>query len=56
MVAALRLIRVADQGTVVIHLFAGVVLMHIDTITVDIIGRVLDRIQSAGFGVLGNSD
>ena len=55
-VAALRRIGVADQGAVVVHLFAGVVLVHVDAVAHDVVGGVLDGVEPAGFGVLGNSD
>ena len=55
-VAALGGIGVADQGAVVVHLFAGVVFVHVDAIAYDFVGGVLDGIEPAGFGVLGNSD
>ena len=56
MVTTLRLISVADQSTVIVHLFAWVVLVHIDAIAHDFIGGVLDGIEPACFRVLGNSD
>lgn len=43
-IAALGLICVADQGPMEVHLFAWVVLVHIDTVPCDIIGGVLYRI------------
>ena len=55
-VAALRLICVVDQGAVEVHLLAWIVLMHVDAIARDVVGRVLDRVKTAGFWVLGNSD
>ena len=55
-ITALRLICVADQGAVVVHLFAWVVLVHVEAIAHDFIGGVLDGVKSAGFGVLGKSD
>ena len=55
-VAALRLSRVAEQGTVIVHLFAGVVLVHVDAVAHDFVGGVLDGIEAAGFGVLGDAD
>ena len=55
-VATLRLIRVADQGAVIIHLFARVVFVHIEAVAHDFVGGVLDGIEAAGLGVLGQSD
>ena len=55
-VAALRLSRVADQGTVIVHLFAGVVLVHVEAVAHDFVGGVLDGIEAAGFGVFGDAD
>ena len=55
-VAALRLIFVADQGAVIVHLFARVVLVHVEAVAHDFVGGVLDGIEAAGFGVLGQSD
>ena len=56
MVAALRLIRVAEQGTVIVHLFAGVVLVHVEAVADDFVSGVLDGVEAAGFGVFGDAD
>ena len=55
-VTALGFVRVADQGSVKIHLLAWIVLVDVDTVTHDVIGGVFDRIEPAGFRMLGESD
>ena len=55
-VTALGFVRVADQGAVKVHLLAWVVLVNVDTVTHDVIGGIFDRIEPAGFRMLGDSD
>ena len=55
-VATLSLVCVVNQGTVEIHLLAWIILMHIEAIARDVVGGVLNRVKTAGFWVLGNSD
>ena len=55
-VAALGYVRVADQGPVKVHLLAWVVLVDVDAVTHDVIGGIFDRIEPAGFWMLGDSD
>ena len=55
-ITALGYVRVADQGPVIVHLLAWVVLVDVDAVAHDLIGGILDRIEPAGFGMLGDSD
>ena len=55
-VTALGFVRVADQGSVKIHLLAWIVLVDVDTVTHDVIGGIFDRIEPTGFRMLGDSD
>ena len=55
-ITALGVVRVGEQGSVEVHLLPWVVLVDVDTVTHDVVGGILDRVEPAGFGMFRDSD